>query len=53
MKALYRWATTPPQAYLVYAVLIVMVGGVSFFVGTLKPKKTQDLVPATASHPAS
>jgi hypothetical protein len=53
MRALYRWATTPPQAYLVYAVLIVMVGGVSFFVGTLKPKKTPGPAPAVALRPAN
>jgi hypothetical protein len=53
MRAFYRWATTPPQAYLVYAILIVVIGGLSFFAGTLKPKKTTGVVPTTASRPAN
>lgn len=51
MKALFRWITTPPQAYVIYAVLIVAVGGVSFLVGTLKPKTTYGVVPASQSQP--
>ncbi|WP_413776293.1 hypothetical protein [Rhodopseudomonas palustris] len=43
------WATKPPQAYLVYAICVVLVGGVSFYVGTLKPKHTPGLPPASAA----
>ncbi len=34
-----RWATTPPQSYGVYLVALVMVFLVSFYAGTLKPKR--------------
>lgn len=44
-----RWATTPPQAYLMYFVCVVLVGGVSFYVGTLKPRHTPGLPPAAAA----
>lgn len=48
-SGLLGWATKPPQAYLVYAICVVLVGGVSFYVGTLKPKHTQGLPPAPAA----
>jgi hypothetical protein len=51
MRALFRWITTPPQAYVVYFVLIVAVGGLSFLAGTLKPKKTFGLPPQSVSEP--
>ncbi len=51
MKALFRWITTPPQAYVIYALLIATVGGVSFLVGTLKPKATYGVVPTSLSQP--
>jgi hypothetical protein len=34
-----RWATTPPQAYAAYLVALILVAGLSFYVGTLRPKK--------------
>ena len=34
-----RWAITPPQSYAVYLVSLFLVAGLSFYVGTLKPKK--------------
>jgi hypothetical protein len=49
MQAFYRWATTPPQAYAIYAILVVLIFGLSYFVGTLKPKRTPGLVPAATS----
>jgi hypothetical protein len=36
------WATTPPQSWGVYFVAIVLVWLLSFYAGTLKPKKTPD-----------
>ena len=51
MRAFYRWATTPPQAYVIYAILVVAVGGLSFLAGTLKPKRTPALAPAARSQP--
>ena len=38
-KELVRWAMTPPQAYLVYLVALILVWGISFYAGTLSPKK--------------
>ena len=38
-KSLVRWAITPPQSYAVYFVCLVLVAGLSFYAGTLKPKK--------------
>lgn len=46
-----RWATTPPQAYGVYLVCLVMVWVVSFYAGSLKPKKTTGLGPPPISAP--
>lgn len=37
-----RWATTRPQSYVVYLVALVLVYLVSFYAGTLKPKKAPD-----------
>jgi hypothetical protein len=34
-----RWATTLPQSVAVYFVCLVLIGGLSFYAGTLKPKK--------------
>lgn len=51
IKALVRWATTPPQAIAVYLVCLVVVGGLSFYVGTLKPKKAIGMGPPPMSAP--
>jgi hypothetical protein len=52
-KGLLRWATTPPQAWGVYLLAIILVWLVSFYAGTLKPKKTPDASPATVAAPKS
>jgi hypothetical protein len=39
IRSFARWVTTPPQAYAAYFVALILVAGVSFYVGTLKPKK--------------
>jgi hypothetical protein len=46
-----RWATTPPQSYAVYLVCLFLVAGLSFYVGTLKPKKAVGMPPQTTSLP--
>ena len=38
-KGLLRWAITPPQSYVVYLISLFLVAGLSFYVGTLRPKK--------------
>jgi hypothetical protein len=51
---LLRWAITPPQAYVVYLLSVVLVGGLSFYVGTMKPNKhPSNLVPPAAMTPQS
>ena len=38
-RNLLRWAITPPQSYAVYFLALVLVAGLSFYAGSLKPKK--------------
>jgi hypothetical protein len=38
-QGLVQWATTRPQAYATYFVALILIGGLSFYAGTLKPKK--------------
>ena len=46
-----RWATTPPQSYAVYLVCLILVFLLSFYAGTLKPKKTEGLGPPPSLAP--
>ena len=46
-----QWALTPPQAYVVYVIGLLLVFSVSFFAGTLQPKKPVDTDPAPVSVP--
>jgi hypothetical protein len=39
IRGFWRWATTPPQAYVVYVLALILVYGVSYLAGTLNPKK--------------
>ena len=39
IKGLVRWAITPPQSYAIYLICLFLVAALSFYVGTLKPKK--------------
>ena len=39
IRGFARWATTPPQAYAAYFIALVLVAGLSFYVGTLRPRK--------------
>jgi len=40
VKTLWRWLTRPPQVYVVYLVGLLVVWMVSFYAGTLNPRKT-------------
>lgn len=51
LKGLLRWATTPPQAWGVYLLAILLVWLLSFYAGTLKPKKTPDASLPTVTAP--
>lgn len=50
-QGLVQWAMTPPQAYAVYFVCLVLVGGLCFIAGTLNPKKTPSPPPSAVSVP--
>jgi hypothetical protein len=50
-KGLVRWATTPPQSVAVYFVVLVLVLGMSFYAGTLSPKKPVGAAPPPVSAP--
>jgi hypothetical protein len=51
IRSFARWAATPPQSYAVYLVCLFLVAGLSFYVGTLKPKKPVGLGPPPMSAP--
>ncbi len=40
LRKLIRWATKPPQVYVVYLVGLILVWVVSFYAGTLNPRRT-------------
>jgi hypothetical protein len=46
-----RWATTPPQAYAAHLVALILVAGLSFYVGTLRPKKPLGMGPPPIAAP--
>jgi hypothetical protein len=48
---LVQWARTPPQSVAVYFVILVLVLGMSFYAGTLSPKKPAGTAPPPASAP--
>lgn len=50
-KSLVQWAITPPQSYAVYLVALFLVAGLSFYVGSLKPKKADGIGPPPIAAP--
>jgi hypothetical protein len=50
-KGIVQWATTPPQAYFVYLIALFLVAGLSFYAGSLRPKKPIGLGPPPMSAP--
>jgi hypothetical protein len=50
-KSFWRWATTPPQSYAVYLIALVLVWGLSFYAGMLRPKTPTGLGPPPVSVP--
>jgi hypothetical protein len=44
-RSWWKWATTPPQSYAVYLVLLMLVFVLSFYAGTLKPQKPTSVGP--------
>ncbi len=53
LARLARWAITPPQSYGVYLVALMLVFLLSFYAGTLKPKKAPDAGPPPVTAPKS
>ncbi len=53
LKKLFRWATTPPQAYIVYVFVLLAVYGVTFLAGTLAPKKHLTVTPDSVAVPTA
>ena len=51
LTRLFRWATTPPQAYAMYVLALVAVYGVTFLAGSLAPKKHPAATPPSVSVP--
>lgn len=49
IKGLVKWAMTPPQAYVVYVIGLLLVYGVSYYAGTLNPKKALPSPPAATA----
>jgi len=48
---LWKWATTPPQAYVVYVLALLLVWGIAFLAGTLNPRRTGGPPPPPMSAP--
>jgi hypothetical protein len=51
LRKLFRWAKTPPQVYVAYLVGLILVWMVSFYAGTLNPRKGQNPAPPPVSAP--
>ena len=51
IRGLWRWAKKPPQVYVLYLITLILVWGISFFAGTLSPKRTGGQSPPPASAP--
>ena len=49
IRRLVRWAITPPQSYVVYLVSLFLVAGLSFYAGSLRPKKVVGMPPAVSA----
>ena len=51
LRALWKWATTPPQVYVVYVLALILVWAISFLAGTLNPKRNAHPPPPPVSAP--
>jgi hypothetical protein len=47
----FKVITTPPLAYVSYLIAVLLVGGLSFYLGSLKPKMAPGVVPQSVSQP--
>ncbi|NVN86526.1 MAG: hypothetical protein HXX15_10605 [Rhodopseudomonas sp.] len=51
IRGFVRWAMQPPQSYVMYLIAVVLIGGLSFYAGSLKPKTAPHVVPQSVSQP--
>jgi hypothetical protein len=51
LRGFARWAITPPQSWAVYLISLFLIAGLSFYVGTLRPKKPVGMGPPPMSAP--
>ena len=51
IKGLVQWAITPPQSYAVYLIGLFLMFGLSFYVGSMKPKNAVGIGPPPVSAP--
>jgi hypothetical protein len=51
IRGFVRWAMTPPQSIAFYLACLFLVAGLSFYVGSLKPKKAIGIGPPPVSAP--
>jgi hypothetical protein len=51
VRRFLRWATTRPQAYVIYLIVLILVWVLSFYAGTLKPTKVERLGPPPVTAP--
>jgi hypothetical protein len=47
----FKVITTPPLAYVAYLIAVLLIGGISFYIGSLKPKLAPGVVPQSVSQP--
>jgi hypothetical protein len=50
-RKLWRWLKTPPQVYVLYLALLILVWLISFYAGTLNPRKTNTPMSPPVSAP--
>lgn len=51
LKGILRWAITPPQSYAIYLIGLFLMFGLSYFVGTMKPKNAVGMGPPPVTAP--
>jgi len=51
IRGLWKWATTRPQVYVVYVLALILVWAISFYAGTMNPKRTVNTNPPPISAP--
>jgi hypothetical protein len=52
-KSFLRWATTPPQSYVVYLACLLFVWLSSFYIGQMVRKKPPGMGPPSITTPVS